>query len=232
MNERIGVLVDPTVSMRSSLFVVLVAALVSTGCAHDGALRSRDKKIVHLQSQVGTLEEQVAQLSADYLTALQRATMLEEELRQLAGREHLGIERTQDCTVLRLPDHLLFGTASEYITRSGLQVLDRIAEVLGRYPEHEVRIEGHTDDLPISKALKARFPSNWELSCMRAGTVVRYLIYHHKIDPTRFVAVGYAQYRPLGDNGAPEGRAQNRRVEFHVAMAPTVKDLAVEPGHD
>jgi chemotaxis protein MotB len=63
---------------------------------------------------------------------------------------------------------------------------------------------------------------------MRAGTVVRYLIYHHKMDPTRFVAVGYAQYRPLGDNRSVDGRAQNRRVEFHVAMTPNVKDLAAK----
>jgi len=209
-----------------STVVVLLFGCLVFGCAQDDALRTRDREIIHLRSQVGTLEEEATQLSADYASALQQATLLEEELRALAKRENLGIERAENCTVLRLPEHILFSTGSEYITKSGIEVLDRIAEVLLRYPGHEIRIEGHSDDVPLSRTLKTRFPSNWELSCMRAGTVVRYLIYHHRIDPTQFVAVGYAQYRPIGDNLTAEGRARNRRVEFHIARSPAVKDLA------
>jgi len=78
---------------------------------------------------------------------------------------------------------------------------------------NDIRVEGHTDDLPISTK---RFPSNWELSTARATSVVRYYLENYDVDPRQFSAAGYSEYKPLYDNDSPENRAKNRRVEIVV----------------
>jgi len=78
------------------------------------------------------------------------------------------------------------------------------------YSEYSVNIKGHTDDRPI---LTKEFPSNWELSSIRATTVLKYLI-QGGIDPGRLTATGYSDLLPLVANDTPENRAINRRVEF------------------
>jgi len=78
--------------------------------------------------------------------------------------------------------------------------------------DNQIRIEGHTDDLPIHNSV---FPSNWELSSARAISVLRYFI-QKGIEPQRLAAVGYGEYHPLVPNTSPENRARNRRVEIYI----------------
>ena len=78
------------------------------------------------------------------------------------------------------------------------------------HADYRIAIRGHTDDLGIDTA---QFPSNWELSAVRATTVLRYFI-GQGIDPERMTATGYADYLPLVENNSVENRARNRRVEF------------------
>ena len=79
-----------------------------------------------------------------------------------------------------------------------------------QYADYRIGIRGHTDDLDIETV---QFPSNWELSAVRATTVLRYFI-EEGIDPERMTATGYADFIPLVNNDSPENRARNRRVEF------------------
>jgi chemotaxis protein MotB len=91
-------------------------------------------------------------------------------------------------------------------------MLDLLAERLKPLP-NEIRVEGHTDDIPIQTAL---YPSNWELSSARATTVARYFVEHGGIIPSRMIAAGYGQFRPVVSNAEREGRARNRRVDIVV----------------
>ena len=77
-------------------------------------------------------------------------------------------------------------------------------------------VEGHTDNVGIALEFQDRFKSNWELSTARATSVVHYLRQKHDMDPNRLAAVGFGEYRPLGNNDTPEGRSQNRRVVIEV----------------
>ena len=96
--------------------------------------------------------------------------------------------------------------------------LSAIAHILGP-SEFPIIVEGHTDNIPISTA---QFPSNWELSGMRASSVVRLFI-NNGVAGNRLSAVGYADQRPIADNGSPEGRARNRRVAIIIeARTPNV----------
>jgi len=93
-----------------------------------------------------------------------------------------------------------------------MEVLDLVAQQVKDRPNH-IRVEGHTDDRPISTAI---FPSNWELSSARATSVVRYLSDSHGIAPDRISALGYGEYRPIKPNNSVENRAKNRRVDVVV----------------
>ena len=117
-------------------------------------------------------------------------------------------------TTLRitLDDRVLFGLGEAEINPEGLPALEKIVRVLEK-TETPVRVEGHTDNLPIGTD---RFPSNWELSVARAVTVVKYFVDQGSLEPKRFSAVGYGDSRPLHPNDSPEGRAKNRRVEFVI----------------
>ena len=90
--------------------------------------------------------------------------------------------------------------------------LKRLAKVLGDAPS-DLRIEGHTDNVPIHNA---RFASNWDLSTARATTTIRLLVANYDFDPRRLAAAGYAEYRPIAANSNPVGRALNRRVDIVV----------------
>ena len=91
-------------------------------------------------------------------------------------------------------------------------MLDTLAQVLKTIP-NDLRIEGHTDNVPIATA---RFPSNWHLSVIRALNTGYYIISKHKLNPEKISVVGYSEYRPLFPNDTEEHRARNRRVDIVI----------------
>jgi len=104
-----------------------------------------------------------------------------------------------------------FDTGSDEIKSSSAAAFSRIADVL-RPADNNIRIEGHTDDVPIHNA---HFSSNWDLSTARATATVRLLI-HYGLSPERLAASGYAEYHPVSDNQSVAGRALNRRVDIVI----------------
>jgi chemotaxis protein MotB len=117
---------------------------------------------------------------------------------------------------LTLNDRLLFGSGSADLTVDGLLLLSEISRII-KPLEREIRVEGHTDDRPISTA---KYPSNWELSTARAIRVVRYLIETGKIAPALLSAAGYADSKPREPNDSEAHRASNRRVEIILGRIP------------
>ncbi|MGB9660806.1 MAG: OmpA family protein [Moorellaceae bacterium] len=109
---------------------------------------------------------------------------------------------------LDIKERILFDSGKADLKPEAMQVLDKLAGLLSQLP-NTIKVEGHTDNRPINTP---EFPSNWELSAARAIRVVRYFIERHRMDPARFTAVGYGEYRPLVPNDSPEHMAQNRRV--------------------
>ena len=132
---------------------------------------------------------------------------LKRELQKIPGVDVLVSERG---IVVRAEERIFFDLGKADIKPEAYPFLDKMAELIKEYPEYRVAIEGHTDDLPINTP---RFPSNWELSAIRATTVLRYFL-SKGIPPERLKAVGYANTKPLVPNTSMENRAKNRRVEF------------------
>lgn len=143
------------------------------------------------------------------------AARLEEALAPLVDARLISIRRAELWLEVEINSDILFDTGSATLDLSARGVLARLAEVLHENP-NPVRVEGYTDDRPISTA---QFPSNWELSAARAASVV-HLFSAHGVDPERLAMVGYGEHRPRADNLTEEGRNRNRRVVLIVLAAP------------
>src|SRR5690625_3913454 len=130
---------------------------------------------------------------------------------------HLGddidVILEDESVSFRINSEILFASAQADLSLAGLAVLKKLLPVF-QDNEFMITVEGHTDSVPIRSA---RFPSNWELSGARAGSVVRYLE-ANGIHSERLRAVGYADTRPLGSNDTVQGRASNRRVELTIGI--------------
>lgn len=207
--------------VASAVIVVTAGVLALGGCSNKKELQARDAEIASLRQQMGTMEGQMSQLESDYESAVARSQRLEGELREIADREHALVDKLDRMTILRLPETALFNSGSATLTAEGRKLMTRIGDTLAGYPTYEIRVEGHTDNVPLTGGEL----TNWELSAMRATAVVRYLIDSHNMPPERLVAVGYGEHRPMYSNQTKDGRRRNRRVEFHIAQPAPVKDL-------
>jgi chemotaxis protein MotB len=111
--------------------------------------------------------------------------------------------------VVSLKDTEFFESGQATVRRGAIPLLNNIVNAINKYT-NAIRIEGHTDNIPIQTAA---FPSNWELSTGRATNIVQYMINSHAFSPDKLSAIGYGEYRPIADNTTPAGRQKNRRVD-------------------
>lgn len=114
--------------------------------------------------------------------------------------------------IIELRDNILFDTGKATLKPESKEVLNKINALISTLPNNIV-VEGHTDNIPISNS---KYPSNWELSTMRATTVVRYFTEVGGEDPSKISAAGYGEYKPVVENTTDENRAKNRRVNILI----------------
>ncbi len=112
--------------------------------------------------------------------------------------------------IIQIRGTILFASGSAEFNAAAIPILKEIVNIIQTYPEYDVNIKGHTDDIPIETV---QFPSNWELSAVRATTVLKFLI-SGGVNPHRLTATGYGELLPLVPNDSAENRSTNRRVEF------------------
>ncbi|MHB1313881.1 MAG: OmpA/MotB family protein [Christensenellales bacterium] len=127
----------------------------------------------------------------------------------------LNVEKKGEVITLRITDSALFDSGKDKIKPNALVVLDHLTIIIREYESAigMIRIEGHTDNVPISTS---KFGSNWDLSVSRAVNVLQYLLKNSGITPARFSAVGYGEFQPIASNDTEEGKAKNRRVDFII----------------
>ncbi len=144
------------------------------------------------------------------LRAIQQMVKEKTEAAGLSGK--ILVSRDQDRIVIRMADNLLFPSASADMRDNAKPLLSIVADALKETP-NEVRVEGHTDNIPLATE---RYPSNWELSSARATAVLRYLVDNLGVAPARMFSAGYGEFRPIATNLTPEGRALNRRADIVI----------------
>ena len=133
--------------------------------------------------------------------------------RDKPGSENISVLSDERGVVIRVLDKAFFDEGKAELKDGAKNALDKIVPII-KGVENHIRIEGHTDNVPISTS---EFKSNWELSVRRATEVVRYFVEKRGLPPERISATGYAEYRPIAKNTSPQNRALNRRIEIIVA---------------
>lgn len=151
-------------------------------------------------------EKSIAELKKTY-------NSLVGEMSEEIKKGEITITQLKDKLTVNMVEQILFDSGSAEIKKDGKKVLERVAEILTKVKDKQIRVEGYTDNVPISQRLTAKFPTNWELSTARATTVARYL-QDKGIDPKLLSACGYSEYRPVASNETEEGKAKNRRIEI------------------
>jgi len=163
--------------------------------------------------------EEIEKLEIEHFKKYQQETARLEEIRlQLADyfasqglSDSITIHLEERGLVLRFEDSVLFEKGKADLIEHSNAVLQRTGEILQSI-DNPIRIEGHTDDLPINTL---RFPSNWELSMGRSATVLRHFL-KQGLDPKRLVPAGYGEYHPIAPNDSENNRKKNRRVDIVI----------------
>ncbi len=178
-----------------------------------GLSEDRGQEIARLQKVTSEKEQEIARLRNTY-------DSLVRDLKKEIEAGEIKVTQIRDLLTVNLVEKILFDSGRAEIKPRGLDILTRVGEILKGVQDKVVRIEGHTDNVPIGRALQVRFPTNWELSTARATVVARFLQDKVGLEPTRLSATGYGEYRPVTANDSDEGRAQNRRIEIILAPLP------------
>lgn len=140
---------------------------------------------------------------------------MEDYIEQNGLQDQISTQMSEDGLMVSIREKALFPSGSAELTPQAQGIAGAVANLLASINE-QVVISGHTDNMPIHNA---QYPTNWDLSAARALNVMKYLLSISNMDPQRFSAVGYGEYRPVADNSTEEGRTKNRRVEILIARS-------------
>jgi chemotaxis protein MotB len=192
---------DRVLKAKSDSLSKMISDLREKNAGLDKENESLKESVVNLKK---AKEEEVKTVSKTYESLMQ-------EMKGEIAQGQITITELKGKLTLDVVDKILFASGEAEVKPEGLAVLKRVIEILKDVQDKAIRIEGHTDNVKIGGALAKKYPSNWELSAARALNVARYL-QKQGIDPTLLAAVAYGEYKPIADNGTPEGRAKNRRI--------------------
>lgn len=192
--------------------------------ASENLMQEKQQNLDSLIREMGQKEQRLKELE----DILNRQDSMVNALRNTVSDALLGfegrglsIELKNGKVYVSLDESLLFATGSTVVDPRGESALSELAKVLEQNPDIYVMIEGHTDDVPLRGG--GAMKDNWDLSVLRATSVLRILLKHGDIDPQRLTAAGRGEYMPLDPNKSVEARKKNRRTE--IILTPRLDDL-------
>jgi chemotaxis protein MotB len=230
--------------MKQFAYLVLAAAVSLAGCVSTSTFEQKSAELVACESRAKTelaachaaraeteskltaamqeldVYRKTAEANKQKLDAVQqRENQLRERMQKELTDKSVEIEQLRGQLTVRMLDKIVFRSGSAVILPEGMEVLDKLVAVIADSSDI-IRVEGHTDDTPISDKLKPKYPSNWELSAARASAVARYIETKHHINPKRLESLGFSMYHPVAPNDTDENKLRNRRVEIVLKPAP------------
>ena len=128
-------------------------------------------------------------------------------------QKEVNVQVLKGVVYISLADNMLYKSGSYEINDRAAQTLSKIAKIIMDYKDYDVLVEGNTDDVPITRP---NIRNNWDLSCLRASSVVQYLQNNYGIDPKRLTAGGRGEYNPLTSNDTELGKQRNRRTQIII----------------
>ena len=127
--------------------------------------------------------------------------------------KEVDVQVLKGVVYISLADNMLYRSGSYEINDRAAETLSNIAKIIIDYKDYDVLVEGNTDNVPISRE---NIRNNWDLSCLRASSVVQYLQNHYGVDPKRLTAGGRGEYNPLTNNSTETGKQRNRRTQIII----------------
>lgn len=233
---------------------IVALSLALAGCVSSSKYKKLDAQRAALQAEHDSLQAAAGKLTTENAALRADIDRMKSEAEALrAEREALQKQQTETTTryddlvgklskevdagqlqvrqyknmlSVDVAENLFFASGSASLKPEGQTVLMKVGEAMANYPDKVIRVVGHTDSVAIAKKQQVKFPTNWELSVMRATNVVRFLQDKGKIDPTRLVAAGRSSYEPVASNDTPEGRQKNRRIEIMLIDKSLAESLS------
>ncbi|UKT63114.1 OmpA/MotB family protein [Pedobacter mucosus] len=175
-----------------------------------GDLAAREKRLKEVEEVLRKRDEATNSLKEKLQKALLGFT-----------QNGLTVEIKNGKVYVSLTDKLLFPSGSIIIDEKGKQALTQLAIILKQQPEINIAVEGHTDNQKINNL--GQIKDNWDLSVLRATSVVRYLTENSKVESVRMTATGKGEFQPLGVNTSADERSKNRRIE--IVLSPKLDEL-------
>jgi chemotaxis protein MotB len=223
-------------SYRDKKSIQSVSKAVKNGFQDLGAFAGSDASAddAHVLGPISTGEAKPSTVPANAgIDMIELQRKLHKALGKEIERQEVVLRVTPEGFVISLHELGFFDSGEARLMPGAGDKIKRIAEVLMQYGL-DMRVEGHTDNIPIHNA---QFASNWDLSTARAMVVAMMLLNQSGVDPQRMSIAGYAQYHPSASNDTPEGRRANRRVDIVVvstsspaaAKAPVLPAAASQP---
>ena len=227
---------------RVLLGMLLLASFLPGCCGkYLREIEDQEKLLSVKQSTIYELETKEKELQAkltqnDALTKQLQAMLreddalmnkLQEEIGTLEDNNKILVQRIKDKLFITLPNAIVFSSGSANLSDQGFKTLKTICQVLEKYPDRPVCIEGHTDNDPIALASEEKYATNWELSIARAIQVMNYMVGRFKIKQELLSVKGHGPFKPIASNATAEGRAENRRVV--IAVSPKTNSNSYKP---
>ena len=187
-------------------------------------LDNKEKSLDNLNAELKKREERVNELEDILKRKDEAVNALKKKVTDaLLGFEGKGLTITQKNgkVYVSLEESLLFASGSTSVEKKGESALIKLAKVLEENTDINILVEGHTDDVPMSGS--GQIKDNWDLSVMRATSIVKILTKNSNIDPTRLTAAGRGEDMPLDPANTKEARAKNRRPE--IILTPKLDEL-------
>jgi chemotaxis protein MotB len=182
--------------------------------------------IASLDSEVRALQEriQIAEDSAAACDDSKQPEAIYAELVQVLSTTEAKVSRLGRTTIVEIPHSLVFNGRSRRVRAEARMVLDMVATAAKLHTRTMLTIVGHTDSSPTRSSA---YPTNWELSAVRASAIARYLVKEFAMPSHRLTVAGRGQVEPLTENDTPAGAAKNRRYE--IVIAPALHKEEPEP---
>ena len=194
--------------------------------AYKALQRSLDKSLTNASQNNVSIEKLVDQIneSNKYIRHLVEVKSKSDSLnmvltnnltRSLSKEElkEVDVQVLKGVVYISLADNMLYKSGSYEINNRAQETLSKIAKIIVDYKDYDVLVEGNTDNVPITRE---NIRNNWDLSCLRASSVVQYLQNKFGVDPKRLTAGGRGEYNPLTDNDTEVGKQRNRRTQIII----------------
>ena len=207
--------------------------LEQSKAAYELLQQSLDKSLVNTNQTNVSIEKLVDQINESnqyirHLTNLKSKSdslnlALTNKLTRSLSKEELkdvDVQVLKGVVYISLADNMLYKSGSYEISNRAAETLSKIAKIINDYEDYDVLIEGNTDNVPI---LRENIRNNWDLSCLRASSVVQALQNNYGVNPKRLTAGGRGEYNPVATNNTAAGKQRNRRTQ--IIITPKLEEF-------